>query len=926
MNWAYGGSSYDLGYNLETGLLVEEATTNVFTSDISTGGDTNGNANSFSINGTGTTVSYTTLQSFQGNGCIKCITPGNVVGEGLKPVSITVVQGSTYTYSLRVLAPLGSPMQLFSELGTTKFTGTGNWQYVTLIGTTTNTAGSYYIMTTGIAQAITFYVDMLQLEAKAYPTSWTLGGTTRSAVSCSIPSNTLNIDTNGCFNHLSANQSNIETDLTGLTTQGTGVTLTRDTTTFNEGIASAKLVCDGSVNNQGIWLGYYSITGGTVHTPFTASLYVNAPLNSNLTLKIYEYDSNSSWLRDTNTTIVTGTGTWQRVSVSGTTGSSCAEIAMGLRTNGLQSITFNVDQLQLEGGLTLHNWIKGLTQVNQGKGTIEFQAYISSSNITSNPLFIPICHNTTYDIADSICVVFQNGTYKIAAWTGDPYSESYQNVSTTLTVGWHKFAITWDISSFKVYMDGNLLTTTNNPVLPENYGNFFIGRLANGGYYWLDSLIRNVCVSNTKRTDSDISNRATNGYTVDNHVTFSAGLTSDLSDILQVILSDGNQAWTDNPQVSVKPTVTDSNKAFVDSISVGSKFTISDSDKSWLDSLLVKNKLTIADNDLSWLDTLLVKSKVSISNANSLWNEIISIASKLKITDSDLAWSDILTIKNKFSIPDNDLNWVDLITLKILSAISDSNFLWQDNLLIKVAFMLADGNCCLDTVENISIASSLTIPDAGEMSETLSVLIQFIINQSGTVEDIVDILNKFTLFDIGQATDLPVVQGKISLQDSGTDIENVLMKSTLSLNDLGFLRDIVNLNNLFTLYDSGIIKEKLLFLIGLLIEDDATDSEAISLLSSLLIKDFGYSVDNAVVNTTLTINDIGVTIEQAIVQVGVLLVDEGYGLDEIVKIFLTEYYDLIVTLEKEYDVIVNVEDIFDAIITYSKQANAKVIK
>jgi hypothetical protein len=41
-------------------------------------------------------------------------------------------------------------------------------------------------------QAITFYVDMLQLEQKAYPTSWTLGGTTRAASGLSTPITTVN--------------------------------------------------------------------------------------------------------------------------------------------------------------------------------------------------------------------------------------------------------------------------------------------------------------------------------------------------------------------------------------------------------------------------------------------------------------------------------------------------------------------------------------------------------------------------------------------------------------------------------------------------------------------------------------------------------------------------------------------------------------
>jgi hypothetical protein len=875
------------------------------------------------------TLSVSPYTPYQGLRSLKVVTPGNAVNEGAYLSSTTTVVGTVYIGEVMVNAPLNASMVLKINGVSNTFTGTGTWQQVTYSFTANSTSTPIYVYT-NTKQAITFYIDSVQLETGSTAHNWAYGGSSYD-LGYSLQSGLLVEE--ATTNLLTANQST-GTDSGGNTTGFTGVqtangytgaeTLSSSTDYAQQGSKSLKCITDGAYNHEGI---YVNISGLTSSVSYTWSGWVIFPvgipfyLGSSATGTSYYY---------------TGTGNWQYVSATFTSTStshtfSCATVYKS-------AITFYVDMLQLEQKAYPTSWTLGGTTrnavtctipsnvLNLSAGTIEKQFYITNSMLKapSGTIFDLSTHSNGGN--DLISLYYKVGTGLVFQTSDNSGNSSTATYSTALTAGNHKLAARWDSTSIILTVDGSTGTqiTTSTPYLPTVAGTYYIGNNNSSNYY--DSLLSYETISNTKRTDSDISNRATNGYTVDNHVTFSAGLTSDLSDILQVILSDGNQAWTDNPQVSVKPTVTDSNKAFVDSISVGSKFTISDSDKSWLDSLLVKNKLTIADNDLSWLDTLLVKSKVSISNANSLWNEIISIASKLKITDSDLAWSDILTIKNKFSIPDNDLNWVDLITLKILSAISDSNFLWQDNLLIKVAFMLADGNCCLDTVENISIASSLTIPDAGEMSETLSVLIQFIINQSGTVEDIVDILNKFTLFDIGQATDLPVVQGKISLQDSGTDIENVLMKSTLSLNDLGFLRDIVNLNNLFTLYDSGIIKEKLLFLIGLLIEDDATDSEAISLLSSLLIKDFGYSVDNAVVNTTLTINDIGVTIEQAIVQVGVLLVDEGYGLDEIVKIFLTEYYDLIVTLEKEYDVIVNVEDIFDAIITYSKQANAKVIK
>ena len=73
-----------------------------------------------------------------------------------------------------------------------------------------------------------------QIILKGYPLSWTLGGTEQKAETMTIPSSVLNIDTSGYSNLLTANQSNFNTDTTGMevygNASGTNETLERQAT------------------------------------------------------------------------------------------------------------------------------------------------------------------------------------------------------------------------------------------------------------------------------------------------------------------------------------------------------------------------------------------------------------------------------------------------------------------------------------------------------------------------------------------------------------------------------------------------------------------------------------------------------------------------------------------------------------------------
>jgi hypothetical protein len=174
------------------GVLVEEATTNLLTANVSTGTDTLGDTTGFTAYNSAA-LSSSTEQAYQGSRSLKVVTPGAVTTEGAN-CTYTLANGNPVSGSVMVKAPLGAAMSLqITGSDYTLFTGTGEWQKVSMGVANKTSSANVYIWTTTTPQAITFYVDMLQIEAKAYPTSWTLGSTSRAASTMTIPSNVLNL-------------------------------------------------------------------------------------------------------------------------------------------------------------------------------------------------------------------------------------------------------------------------------------------------------------------------------------------------------------------------------------------------------------------------------------------------------------------------------------------------------------------------------------------------------------------------------------------------------------------------------------------------------------------------------------------------------------------------------------------------------------
>ena len=173
-------------------VMVEEGTTNLLTANQSSVED--GTTTGFFFLGTAVLSSVTT-DKWQGNNCIQAVLPGlHSFTEGLVVGGVSGSAGTIFTGSLYFKAPQGISFQiLLRREFTFDFTSiilvsTGVWQRVnlqhTLGATTTNL--NLTIRTVN-AQAITFWVDGLQIEQRAYATSWQLGGTPRAAETLTIP-------------------------------------------------------------------------------------------------------------------------------------------------------------------------------------------------------------------------------------------------------------------------------------------------------------------------------------------------------------------------------------------------------------------------------------------------------------------------------------------------------------------------------------------------------------------------------------------------------------------------------------------------------------------------------------------------------------------------------------------------------------------
>jgi hypothetical protein len=189
-------------------------------------------------------------------------------------------------------------------------------------------------------------------------------------------------------NMLTANQSSIETNVTGLNSYSS--TITRDTTEYWDGVASLKIHTDNAAALEGFY------TSKTVTTPsltYTASAWVKG--TGTVQMSISERTAADASLGSTNGTVVTLTSSWQRISVIrtfGATGEGCRCMVL---TDAQQHIDFYVDGIQLEQGNDLTDWIVGGSSRDAGQLSYDV---IPSGDFTIYDHIYPLSNwNSTYN-------------------------------------------------------------------------------------------------------------------------------------------------------------------------------------------------------------------------------------------------------------------------------------------------------------------------------------------------------------------------------------------------------------------------------------------------------------------------------------------------------------------------------------------------
>lgn len=185
----------DCAYN--KGIYVEEHTTNMLTAITSVASGTS----QFTTIGTGTTLNDVRAYGLIDSETLKLRTPGVTAIEGTSIVAVAITAGLSYTFSVYLRGQGMVKLQSLENNGGATTTDSSSlvldWNaYQRLELSFTAAAGTttvvLKILTTS-QQSVEVYFDALQLERKAYSSSWMKGGQTRAVEFLKVkPTNKLN--------------------------------------------------------------------------------------------------------------------------------------------------------------------------------------------------------------------------------------------------------------------------------------------------------------------------------------------------------------------------------------------------------------------------------------------------------------------------------------------------------------------------------------------------------------------------------------------------------------------------------------------------------------------------------------------------------------------------------------------------------------
>ena len=309
---------------------------------------------------------------------------------------------------------------------------------------------------------------------------------------------TTNLVTNGGF----------ESNTNGWVAYGSGTTFSRDTNVSKFGPASLKVVTDGTIAQQGV----YVAANFSPSLTYTASMWVKGPSGANFVF----WSANNFPNIYVNGTF---TGSWQRVSLTGTTPSYSSSAWLIFQTNSAEAITFWVDGAQFEqksiatpyvetNGATASRSNSAVTAPSslinstQGWASVRMRMSFASTTIP-NSFVIPF----TWDdgTGNNAIQLRFNGSWTTLRCTGGSCGSAAVVADTFSAGDFRTVILKWDASTIGISINGGSFTTASNGNIPSGLGATF--RLGSGnGFNQVDSDFMWTATGTGTLTNTDATN------------------------------------------------------------------------------------------------------------------------------------------------------------------------------------------------------------------------------------------------------------------------------------------------------------------------------------------------------------------------------------------------------------------------------------
>jgi hypothetical protein len=170
----------------------------------------------------------------------------------------------------------------------------------------------------------------------------------------------------------------LETNATSWSANASGATVARVTTEFYDGTASLEVVHDGVATDRGAQT---DLIAGNVSIAHTASIYVKAPVGAALILRLAEIQVDGTTVVGNTDQAYTGTGSWDRVSVTRTFGALGVNARVIVLNTVAEARTWYLDAALLEQGSTLGTFFPTAAQLASGEAGWTGTAHASVANI-----------------------------------------------------------------------------------------------------------------------------------------------------------------------------------------------------------------------------------------------------------------------------------------------------------------------------------------------------------------------------------------------------------------------------------------------------------------------------------------------------------------------------------------------------------------